>query len=160
MTVLGRIRRRAVKIAIDTALLVAFVLVFVSRERSFDADYVLHGTVGLVLVPILALHLGSNWGWVRRLASRRRRDRDARLAMLNLVFGAATAVCVLSGIPLWGGWVEADALVATHSATGMTSILLVLVHLVWNQRRFRSLIGLHRTGAPSDGDLVSVSPGR
>ncbi len=75
MNPLAALRRRPVKIAVDVTLLAGFVVEFVSRERSFDPDYVLHGTAGLALIGVLVVHLAGNWGWIARVASRRRRDQ-------------------------------------------------------------------------------------
>lgn len=136
------LRRRPVKIVVGIALAVGFVVEFLTRERSFDPDYLLHGWAGIALLAVLALHLGGNWGWIRRVATRRRRDREARLGLLNLGFGVATVVCIVSGIPLWLEWTEAGAVTGVHAGTGFLSIVLMLVHIGWNQRRIRALVGL------------------
>lgn len=134
------LRNRKVKIAIDTALLSAFVIAFLTREPTFDPDYLLHSLAGLAAVPFLVVHLRSNWGWVKRVASRRQRDREARLGAFNAIFGAFTAVCILTGVPLWVADVDSSVLVGLHTATGGFAVLMVIVHLVWNQRRLRALL--------------------
>lgn len=133
------LRRRPVKIAVDTALLVAFVTAFLTREPSVDPDYLLHSVVGLLIVPILALHLTSNWGWIKRVATRRFHDREARLGAFNLVFGTMAAVCIITGVPIWVGDAEWSTVSSIHTVTGALASFMVVAHLVWNQRRLRTL---------------------
>lgn len=133
------LRRRSTKIAVDSALLAGFVLEFLSRERSFDADYMVHGTVGLLLIPVVVVHLAGNWSWVRRVAVRRGRDREAKLAMVNATFALSSLLCVVSGIPLWASWSDASVLTGLHAVAGFISIVSMLAHLVSNRRRIRSL---------------------
>ncbi|MFV0256832.1 MAG: hypothetical protein ACK5PP_00070 [Acidimicrobiales bacterium] len=133
------LRRRSVKIVMDSALLVAFVIAFFTREPSFDPDYLLHSLVGLAVVPVVSLHLAGNWGWVKRVARRRRHDREAGLGAFNAVFGAVTATCIVSGIPLWVSNMESSALIGVHTVTGVVASAMMLAHLVWNQRRIRAL---------------------
>ncbi|MFV0524023.1 MAG: hypothetical protein ACK5RL_05940 [Acidimicrobiales bacterium] len=151
------LRRRDVRIAVDTALLAAFVTAFLTREPSFDPDYLLHSLVGLAVVPIVWLHLRGNWGWVKRVARRRRHDREARLGAFNTVFGGLTTVCIVSGIPLWVGEFDSSALVGLHAITGGLAILAMIVHLVWNQRRLRALF--RRPSRPAPTARPAAAPG-
>ncbi len=67
MSVGSVLRRRWSKIAVDTALLAGFLTEFITRE---GPDYGLHSWVGIVLVPIIAVHLLGNAGWIRRFHKR------------------------------------------------------------------------------------------
>lgn len=159
MNLAAAVRRRPVKIAIDVALLVGFVLEFATRERSFDPRYLVHGWTGIVLLAVLAAHLGGNWGWVKRVARRRGQDREARLGLLNLSFGVTAATCILSGVPLWVGWTGAQAVVVVHATSGFLSIVLMAVHIGWNQRRIRALLrrrqSIRSTAAPETWPAAS-----
>lgn len=150
------LRRRPVKIVVDVTLAAGFVVEFLTRERSFDPRYLLHSWTGIALLAVLALHLGGNWGWIRRVATRRSRDREARLGLLNLGFGVATLVCIVSGIPLWLAWTEAGALTGVHAGTGFLAILLMLVHIGWNQRRIRTLVGIGGPGQRERKPLTAM----
>lgn len=141
------LRRRPVKIALDSALLIAFVVAFFTREPSVDPDYVLHSIVGLLIVPIVALHLTGNWGWVNRVATRRFQDREARLGLFNAVFGSMTAVCIVTGIPIWVSDTDMSTLSGLHTVTGALASFMVVIHLIWNQRRLRALF--RRTTSPA-----------
>lgn len=136
MSVGSVLRRRWVKIVIDTTLLVGFVTEFVTRE---GPDYELHSWVGIVLVPVIAVHLVSNAGWIRRVAARGRSDREFPLAVLNTVLGLLAAVCIATGFPIWLNWSEAESWAATHTITGLLCILVMFVHLWRNRSRIRQL---------------------
>lgn len=133
------LRRRPIKIAVDAGLLVAFVIAFFTREPSVDPDYLVHSVLGLLIVPVLGLHLASNWSWITRVAARRRRDREARLATFNLVFGSMTATCIVTGVPIWVRDAEWSTLSGIHTVTGALASFLMVAHLLWNQRRLRRL---------------------
>lgn len=134
------LRRRSAKIAIDVALFAGFITEFLTREPSFDPDYLLHSWVGIVLVPVVALHLIGNRGWIARVWAKRRSDREFGLGVLNAVLGACAAICVVTGFPPWLGWTEGGPISTVHTATGLISIVLMFVHLAWNRRRIGSLL--------------------
>lgn len=125
-------RRRAVKIVLDVGLLVGFLAEFITRE---GPDYGLHSWIGIVLMPIIALHLSSNVAWIQRVWARRREDREFSLGVLNAVLGVLAAICIVSGFPLWLEWSDAGALSAAHTVTGFVSIILMFVHLWKNRSR-------------------------
>ena len=133
-------RKRSTKIALDTALFVGFIVEFVTREPSFDPDYLLHSWTGIVLMPVIALHLAGNWGWVKRVWANKAADREFRLGVLNAVLGALAWACIISGFPLWLDWSSAGWLAGLHTLTGMVAILLMFVHLYWNRRRIGALV--------------------
>jgi hypothetical protein len=146
LTSIPFVQRRHAKVLVDVLVLVGFVVEFVSREKSFDAKFVLHSYAGFVLAPLLALHLWGNAGWVRRVWRNKRHDREARLASVNLLFGTTTVICIVSGLPLWFDWNLSGVLRALHAAMGFVSILLVAVHLGMNRRRFARLVRGSRSG--------------
>jgi formate hydrogenlyase subunit 3/multisubunit Na+/H+ antiporter MnhD subunit len=140
-------RQRRSKIVLDTALFVGFIVEFLTREESFDPDFVLHSWTGIVLIPIIAFHLSGNWGWVTRVWRNKGADREIRLGILNAVLGTLAMVCIITGFPLWFGWSDGEALVLLHTVTGMLSILLMFVHLVWNRKRIGALLRPRRATA-------------
>lgn len=141
-------RRRAAKIVLDVSLLVGFIVEFLTREPSFDPDYLLHSWVGIVLIPVIAFHLSGNWGWVRRVIRNGRQDREAGLGALNAVLGTLAATCIVSGFPLWLGWSEAGWLSGLHTVTGLVAILVMFVHLAGNRKRIVALVRPTRSAAP------------
>ncbi len=132
-------RRRWSKIAVDTALLAGFLTEFITRE---GPDYGLHSWVGIVLVPIIAVHLLSNAAWIRRVAARGRNDREFSLAVLNAVLGLLASVCIATGFPIWLEWSDAEFWALTHTITGFLSIILMFVHMWRNRSRIRQLAAL------------------
>lgn len=131
------LRRRPVKLAIDIVLLAGFIVEFVTRE---GPDYDLHSWVGIVLVPVIAIHLVGNAGWIARVWRRGRADREFGLAVLNTVFGILVAVCIVTGFPIWLEWSDAAAWAGVHTVTGLVAILVMLVHLGMNRRRIVGLL--------------------
>lgn len=139
-------RRRAAKIVIDVALLVGFLTEFITRE---GPDYGLHSWVGIVLVPVVAIHLIGNAAWIRRIVARGREDREYSLGVLNAVLGTVVAICVVTGFPIWLEWSEAGAWVAIHTLTGFLSIILMFVHLWRNRSRISRLMARSAPAAAS-----------
>lgn len=135
--VLGATRRKSVKIALDVVLLVGFLAEFITRE---GPDYDLHSWIGVVLMPIIAIHLASNIGWIKRTLKNRSADREWPLARFNAVFGVLAAVCILTGFPIWFGWGE-DPWSIIHTVTGFLSIILMFSHLWRNRSRILRLAG-------------------
>ena len=136
MSIGSLLRRRWSKIAVDTALLAGFLTEFITRE---GPDYGLHSWVGIVLVPIIAVHLLSNAAWIRRVAARGRNDREFALAVLNAVLGLLASVCIATGFPIWLEWSDAEFWAVTHTITGFLSIILMFVHMWRNRSRIRQL---------------------
>lgn len=132
-------RRRWPKILIDSALLVAFLAEFVTRE---GPNYDVHSWIGIILIPIIGLHLTGSIGWIKRVWSRKRQDPDFGLGVLNSALGALAAICILSGFPLWLEWSTAGAIVGVHTVTGFASILVMFVHLWRNRSHLTRLIRL------------------
>jgi hypothetical protein len=133
------LRHRWSKIAVDTGLLVGFLTEFITRE---GPDYGLHSWVGIVLVPVIAVHLLGNAGWVRRVIARGRSDREFGLAVLNGVLGLLAAVCIVTGFPIWLDWSDAQFWTIAHTITGMLSIVAMFVHLWRNRSRIRQLAAI------------------
>ncbi|RZV42816.1 MAG: hypothetical protein EX269_14285 [Acidimicrobiales bacterium] len=130
------LRRRRSKIAVDTALLVGFLTEFITRE---GPDYGVHSWVGILLVPVIALHLLGNAAWIRRVTARGRTDREFALAVLNAVLGLLTAVCIVTGFPIWLEWSDAGVWPITHTITGFLCIILMFMHLWRNRSRIGQL---------------------
>ncbi len=137
-------RRRWAKIVIDVALLVGFLTEFITRE---GPDYALHSWVGIILVPIIVVHLIGNGGWIKRVLSRGRADREFSLGVLNATLGLMAVVCILTGFPIWLEWSEAALWVTTHTITGFLSIILMFVHLWRNRSRIGGLVGRRSVNA-------------
>ncbi len=138
MTMLMAIlRRRATRIALDTGLLVGFIAEFATRE---GPDYSLHSWIGIVLIPVIGVHLAGNWRWIVSAYRRRQDHPEWRLARFNAVFLAVTTVCILSGFPLWLEWSDSGAWTTLHTLTGFVAILLALSHLWRNRSRLMALI--------------------
>ena len=133
----SRLRRRSTKIALDTGLLVAFVAEFLSRE---GPDYSFHSWVGIFLIPVIAIHLAGNAGWIVRVWNRKRADREFGLGLLNAAFGLTTGVCIATGFPIWLEWSDAEVWAALHTVTGMAAIGLTFVHLWRNRSRIARLV--------------------
>lgn len=131
------LRRRATRITLDTGLLVGFIAEFATRE---GPDYAVHSWIGIVLVPMISVHLAANWRWVTSAARRRRSHPDWPLARFNAVFTAGTTVCIVSGFPLWLEWTDSGFWVAVHNLTGLLSIVLALSHLWRNRHRLSTLV--------------------
>ncbi len=138
------LRRRAPRIILDVALLVGFVAEFVTRE---GPDYDLHSWIGIVLIPMISVHLAANWRWVISTFRRRGSHPEWPLARFNTVFSVTTAICIVSGFPLWLEWTDSSALSVAHNLTGLLAIVLALSHLWRNRRRLSVLLG--RTAASS-----------
>lgn len=137
------LRRRGTRIILDTGLLVGFIAEFLTRE---GPDYAVHSWIGIVLIPIIAIHLAGNWRWVTSTIRRRRAHPEWPLARFNAVFSALTAVCILSGFPLWLEWTDNASLSTAHTVTGFLSVVLALSHL-WRNRHRLSVL-LRRQPAP------------
>lgn len=133
----GFAQRKWLKIVVDVGLLVGFLAEFVTRE---GPDYLIHSWIGIVLVPIIMIHLAGSMGWIRRVWSRKRADRDFRLGVLNAALGVLTAICMVTGFPIWLKWSEASAWTGVHTITGFASIILMFVHLWLNRRRIGLLV--------------------
>jgi len=131
------LRRRTVRIAMDVGLLIGFLAEFVTRE---GPDYAVHSWIGIVLIPLIGVHLASSWRWVTSAARRRRSHPEWPLARFNAVLAAMTAVCIATGFPLWLEWSTAGSLSTLHTVTGFLSIILALSHLWKNRSRFAALL--------------------
>lgn len=134
---MAKLRSRSVKIAIDVLLLVGFLAEFITRE---GPDYQIHSWIGIILVPVITIHLASNLAWVRRVVNQGRNDREFSLAVLNGTLGLFVVVCLVTGFPIWLEWSEASAWAGIHTITGFVSILLMFVHLFRNRRRIGRLL--------------------
>ena len=130
-------RRRSTKILLDTVLLVGFLAEFLTRE---GPDYLIHSWVGIVLIPVIAVHLSGNAGWISRVWRRGRDDREFGLGVLNSAFGTLTVVCIATGFPIWLEWSDAAVWTTVHTATGLGSIVVMSAHLWWNRRRIVRLV--------------------
>lgn len=133
----GIAQRRVSKIVIDVALLVGFLAEFITRE---GPDYTIHSWIGIVLVPIVVVHLAGNLGWIQRVWARKREDREFGLGVLNAVLGALTAICTVTGFPIWLDWGWAGPWSAVHQITGLLAIVLMFAHLWKNRGRIGRLI--------------------
>ena len=133
-------RKRRAKVVLPVVLLVAFIAEFLTRE---GPDYTLHAWVGIALLPIIAVHLTGNAGWIRAVWKRRRQHREFGLGVLNASFAALVSVCIVTGFPLWLGWSSAAGWTGTHTVTGIASILVMFVHLWRNRARISRLIRPH-----------------
>lgn len=136
-------RRRSLKIAVDTLLFVGFLAEFVTRE---GPNYLIHSWVGIVLVPVIAIHLAGNLSWIRRVLSQGRADREFSLGVLNAALGFLASACIVTGFPLWLDWANGTAITTVHTATGLLSIVLMFAHLYRNRSRVRRL--MVRTSRP------------
>ncbi len=139
------LRQRAVRVGLDVGLLVGFVAEFLTRE---GPNYSLHSWIGVTLVPVISIHLASNWRWVTSTYRRRRAHPEWRLARFNAAFSAITMVCILSGLPIWLEWSDSGAWTVAHNITGLFSIVLALSHLWRNRHRLVALVD-RRAEAPS-----------
>lgn len=130
-------RRRWPKILVDSTLLIGFVAEFITRE---GPDYGLHSWIGIILVPVISVHLFSNASWIRRLIKNGRQDREFALGLLNVALGVLAATCILSGFPIWLEWSESKTWTGVHTATGFLSIIAMSIHLWRNKARIRKLL--------------------
>ncbi len=146
-------RTRTARVVLPAILLVAFIAEFLTRE---GPDYTLHSWVGIALIPIIAVHLTGNAGWIRGVWIRRRQHREFGLGVLNASFGALVGVCILTGFPLWLGWSGATGWTATHMITGILSILVMFVHLWRNRARISRLL---RPSVKATGTAASTPRG-
>lgn len=130
-------RKKWLKIAIDSTLLIGFLAEFVTRE---GPDYALHSWIGIVLIPIITVHLVGNIGWIKRVWARKREDREFGLGVLNAILGFLASVCIVTGFPLWLEWSDAGALGGIHTITGFLSIIIMFAHLWKNRSRIVRLV--------------------
>lgn len=130
--------RRPVRIVLDISLLIGFGAEFVTRE---GPDYDVHSWIGVVLMPIVAVHLASNWRWITATVRRRAQHPEWPLARFNAVFAVVTAVCIATGFPPWLDESASGLWSGTHNITGFLSIVLALSHLWRNRSRVGTLIG-------------------
>lgn len=137
MTIEAAARRRWTKIVVDSALLVGFIAEFVTRE---GPDYAIHSWIGIMLVPVIVVHLIGNASWIRRVLEAGRQDREFSLGVLNAILGTLAVVCIATGFPLWLDWFASGALEGVHAFSGFMSIALMLVHLWRNRVRLRRLL--------------------
>ncbi len=138
------LRCRSVRIVLDVTLLAGFIVEFLTRE---GPDYDLHSWIGVVLIPIIAIHLAGNWRWVTSTFSRRSQHPEWALARFNAVFSVVAAICLVTGFPLWLGWSDNGFWTVTHTVTGFASVVLSLSHLWRNRRRVLTLIRRQRAPA-------------
>ncbi len=131
------LRKRVIRIVVDVGLLVGFGAEFITRE---GPDYDLHSWIGIVLIPMVAVHLASNWRWVVSAVRRRSAHPEWPLARFNAVFSVMTTICIVSGFPLWFEWIEGGLLSTVHTVTGFVAIILALSHLWRNRGRLNSLL--------------------
>ncbi len=134
------LRKRATRIVLDVSLFVGFIVEFLTREPDFDPDFILHSWVGIVLIPVIGVHLAGNWAWVQRVIRNGRDDKEFGLGVLNSALGSLAAICIVTGFPLWFSWSDAGWLSGLHTVTGMLSILLMFIHLAMNRDRIGKLI--------------------
>ncbi len=139
------LRQRAVRIALDVGLLAGFIAEFLTRE---GPDYGPHSWIGVALIPVICIHLASNWRWVISTYRRRRAHPEWQLARFNAVFSAITMVCILSGFPIWLEWSDSGAWTVSHNITGLLSIVLALSHL-WRNRHRLMILVRGRVAAPA-----------
>lgn len=132
------LRNRAVRIVLDAGLLVGFLAEFLTRE---GPNYNLHSWIGVALIPAVAVHLATSWRWVTSAARRRTSHPEWPLARFNAAFAVVTAICVVSGFPLWFEWTTGGLLSGLHQVTGLLSIVLALSHLWRNRDRLSLLLG-------------------
>jgi len=130
-------RTKWVKIVVDVGLLVGFLAEFITRE---GPDYAIHSWIGIVLVPIIAIHLLGSLGWIKRVWARKRDDRDFSLGVLNAILGFLAGVCIATGFPIWLEWSDAEAWEVVHTITGFLSIIIMFVHLWMNRSRITQLV--------------------
>jgi len=140
------LRRRAVRIGLDLCLLLGFIAEFITRE---GPDYDVHSWIGVVLIPLIGIHLSSNWRWVTSTYRRRQAHPDWPLARFNAAFTVVTTVCILSGFPIWLGWSDSSVWSTLHNVTGFVSVVLALSHLWRNRRRLVTLV--RRQGSAPSG---------
>lgn len=140
----GFFRRRWFRIVLDTVLLIGFVAEFLTRE---GPDYALHSWIGIVLLPIIAVHLASNWRWVTSTFRRRTAHPEWHLARFNAVFSVVTAVCIVTGFPIWLEWSDSGAWAVLHTVTGFVSVLMAFSHLWRNRQRLTTLLRRRATPA-------------
>lgn len=131
------LRNRIIRIVVDVALLVGFLAEFLTRE---GPDYDLHSWIGIVLIPLVGFHLASNWRWITSTVRRRTSHPEWPLARFNAVFAILSAICIVTGFPLWFEWTELGALSTTHTVTGFLSVVLALSHLWRNRSRLAALL--------------------
>lgn len=130
-------RRRVTRILLDAGLLIGFIAEFATRE---GPDYGLHSWIGIVLIPVVCVHLASNWRWVTSTYRRRKAHPEWPLARFNAVFFAVVTVCLLSGFPIWLQWSDSGTWTTLHAVTGFGSIVLALSHLWRNRRHLTNLV--------------------
>ena len=133
----SKLSSRGVKIVLDVVLLVGFIAEFVTRE---GPDYAIHSWIGIVLIPIVAVHLVSNRRWVMSTIRRRTAHPEWPLARFNAIFGVVAAVCIITGFWPWLEWSGADPMALIHTVTGFASILMMFSHLWRNRRRIGGLV--------------------
>ncbi len=143
--IVGMLRRRAVRVVLDVSPLAGFLAEFLTRE---GPDYSLHSWIGVVLVPIIAVHLASNWRWVMSTYRRRTTHPDWPLARFNAVFTAVTVVCILTGFPPWLAWSDSTMWTVSHNVAGLLSIVLAISHL-WRNRQRLVVLLRRRSTAPA-----------
>lgn len=131
------LHRRATRIVLDAGLLVGFVAEFATRE---GPDYDLHSWIGIVLIPLVAVHLAASWRWIVSAARRRSAHPEWSLARFNAVFSVVTTICIVSGFPLWLEWSDSGLVATVHNLTGLLAIVLALSHLWRNRDRLSLLI--------------------
>ena len=138
---LSRTQRRVARIVLDIGLLIGFALEFITRE---GPDYDLHSWIGVVLIPIVAVHLATNWSWVQATIRRRGDHPEWSLARFNAVFGVVTAVCIVTGFPIWLDWSDSGVWSTVHTVTGFASLIMMVSHLWRNRSRIRTMVGRRR----------------
>lgn len=135
--VLSVFRHRTTRIVLDAGLLIGFIAEFITRE---GPDYSVHSWIGIALVPAIVVHLTGNWRWVTSTYRRRRAHPEWPLARFNAVFSTITAICILSGFPVWLTWSSSSIWSGLHNTTGFISILLATSHLWRNRQRLTGLV--------------------
>lgn len=133
----SRLPRRIFRIALDLGLFVGFIVEFLTRE---GPDYDLHSWVGVALLPVIGVHLVTNWGWIRSTVRRKMAHPEWSLARFNAVFAVITAVCLLTGFPIWLEWSDLGAWSTIHTVTGFASMVMMFSHLWRNRSRVKSLL--------------------
>ena len=121
---------RDVRFVVDIVLFVLLTTIF--KRHVISADY--HVWAGMLACGVIAGHVWLNRIWLRRFASKRKKESDWLSFALMFVFAVLLVTGILTAKPFG---IELHALKPYHKCLGGISLLLVAAHIGFHWQYLR-----------------------
>ena len=113
------------------------VVLFVGLMASLNFSIWLHEVFGIILAPVVVLHLILNWRWIKtmfaKLFRREKMPRKSRnLFILNMLLFIMTGISIVSGVMVSQAlfpMTPSNFAEVLHGLTSDASILLSILHI-------------------------------